>query len=70
VKSKIIYRCSYEFTIFNDGIRRVESEKGIEAFTHGFWINHFYELTQSDRDAKYWIPPSAIKYISKGTVAI
>lgn len=64
---KIIYRCAYEFVIFldgRDGVRSVYSEKGIDVFQYGFWINYDFEFTQGS-DAKYWIPPSKIMYISK-----
>jgi hypothetical protein len=38
----------------------------MRAFTSGFWIDQHKQLAhEQDDDARYWIPPSQIKYIEK-----
>ena len=59
---RTIYRCEF---IYGVNQLYVLSHEGIERFSHGFWLNENMELTKGD-NAKYWIPPSAIQYISKG----
>ncbi len=63
---KIRYRCEFKFS----GTRMsVSSDRGIGAYRDGFWINADNELTVGI-DAKYWIPPSQIEYISKDKVDV
>jgi hypothetical protein len=40
------------------------SERGIQEFKDGFWVNASKQLALGD-DNVYWIPPSAIGYIHK-----
>lgn len=56
-----IYCCVFEI-----GSERhvVQSYGGIEAFSHGFWLNDEFLLTKGS-DAKYWIPPHNILYVEK-----
>lgn len=56
-----IYICVFNF---RNATVRVESDKGIDAFQCGFWINSDMEYTVGS-DCKYWIPPHAIKFIEK-----
>lgn len=70
-KYKTIYRCEYILNV--SGIapgsqnRCVRSEDGIGDFVDGFWINDDYQFTKGS-DAKFWIPPSCIRYISKDKI--
>lgn len=62
---KIRYRCEFVFALFGRDVNRcVYSKKGIDIFKDGFWITENYHFTQGS-DAKYWVPPSKIRYISK-----
>lgn len=40
------------------------SDKGIDAFKHGFWANQDWQFT-TGADNKYWVSPSTIQYIEK-----
>lgn len=60
-KTKITYRCEF---IFHNEIRYVTSDRGIERFVNGFWINEEGKLTTGE-DARFWIPPNKIEYIAK-----
>tara|TARA_R110000772_G_scaffold138575_3_gene247575 strand:- start:1649 stop:1816 length:168 start_codon:yes stop_codon:yes gene_type:complete len=37
----------------------------IVEFRYGFWINEYKQYTTNIEHEKYWIPPSAIKYVVK-----
>lgn len=37
----------------------------IAEFRDGFWINEYKQYTTNIENEKYWIPPSAIKYVVK-----
>ena len=52
---------------FRDMTLRVDTEQGIGEFCDGFWIDADYDLTRGE-GAKYWIPPSAIKFIEKTVI--
>jgi hypothetical protein len=57
----ILYKCLY---YFRGEFAWQTSFDGIDVFKYGFWLDKNFELTKG-LDAKYWIPPSAIKYIEK-----
>lgn len=40
---------------------------GPSAFSEGFWINASYRFTKAS-DCKFWIPPTAIRYVEKAKV--
>lgn len=68
---KTIYRCEYllptPLSAPGTEKRCVRSEGGIAEFVNGFWINDDYEFTNGS-DAKYWIPPTNIRFISKDKI--
>lgn len=68
-KRKIVYRCEFTLAVTGmpSGNYYTRSEGGIEDFKDGFWINDDAKLTKGS-DARYWIPPHAIRYIAKDVV--
>ena len=64
---KVIYRCEYDCKIPINGMYGeicTARAKSLDLLKDGFWINDSFKFTQTSK-AKYWIPPSAIRYISK-----
>lgn len=58
---KTVYHCHFRL----EGETYVaSSDKGLDAFVSGFWINDSSEVTTGS-DATTWIPPHAIRYIEK-----
>lgn len=67
-KVKIVYRCEYILPapLSTPGTEKrcVRSNGGVEDFMYGFWIDDNYRFTKGS-NAKYWIPPGNISYVSK-----
>jgi len=63
---EIVYRCEF---IFEKKMFAARSKKGIDVFKNGFWITGGYKFTDNS-NAKYWIPPHCIAYISKDRVSV
>lgn len=60
-----VYRCHFDFELVLDC--KVDSDKGIDEFAGGFWVNSKIKFTKGN-DAKFWIPPSKIVFIEKITL--
>lgn len=57
----MIYECTFQFEAQS---YKVSSDKGIEVFANGFWVNSDMEFTESG-DNEYWIPPGHIFHVWK-----
>lgn len=58
------YTCYYEF---DREPRSVQSLNGLAVFRDGFWIDSDCRLT-TGLDARYWIPPHKIEFITADRV--
>lgn len=56
------YVCFYEL----DGVEQDTAAERLDVFKEGFWINNDFDYTNGS-DAKYWIPPGRIHYVTKAT---
>lgn len=64
--TKIVYRCEFDF---KGAQRTVRSDRGIETFKDGFWVDDHFRLTTGS-DCRFWVPPHCILYIARDIVVI
>lgn len=65
-KTKTRYRCEFIFTNWKGSKELAVYANDFSDLKDGFWVNEDYRFTKKS-DAKYWIPPSVFKYITKDT---